>query len=197
MTYPFPSMILEDVSLAGIIIGVLVCTVGVVGLGMVEAFEDESLHIERQKNANRKYAKSVIALLLPVLYCFIDAGGTIMDSIILENMDEQVANVSYGLTFFAMGILAFIFVYVIKREKFTFKTEWAKGTGAICETAGQVAYIFAIAENAVASAPIISCYCALSVIWSRIFLKEKLSIKHYIMIVITIIGIVLLGIFGG
>ena len=29
------------------------------------------------------------------------------------------------------------------------------------------------------SAPIIASYCAASVLWSRIFLKEKLSWKHY------------------
>ncbi len=193
----FPAFILEGVSLVGLIIGVALCTIGVVGLGIVEANEDETMLIERQKDANRKYSKSFIAILLPLLYCLIDAGGTIADTFILEEMDEQVANVSYGLTFFAMGILAFIFVYVIKREKFSYKTEWAKGTGAICETLGQIAYIFAIAENAVVSAPIISCYCALSVIWGRIFLKEKLSFKHYLMIAITIIGIVVLGVFGG
>ncbi|MBQ0099734.1 MAG: EamA family transporter, partial [Firmicutes bacterium] len=193
----YPSFILEGVSLLGIIIGVTFCTIGVVGLGIIEASEDDALLLERQKDANRKYAKSFLALLLPFLYCLIDAGGTIADTFILEEMDEQVANVSYGLTFFAMGIIAFIFVYLIKREKFSIKTEWAKGTGAICETVGQVAYIFAISENAVVSAPIISCYCALSVIWGRIFLKEKLSFWHYLMIGITIVGIVVLGIFGG
>ena len=44
------------------------------------------------------------------------------------------------------------------------------------------------------SAAIISAYCAASVIWSRIFLKEKLSYKHYIAITITVIGIVVMGI---
>ena len=51
--------------------------------------------------------------------------------------------------------------------------------------------------NAVAAAPIICCYCALSVVWSAIFLKERLSWKHYLAIALTIAGIVLLGIFGG
>jgi drug/metabolite transporter (DMT)-like permease len=40
---------------------------------------------------------------------------------------------------------------------------------------------------------IISAYCVLSVLWSRIFLKEKLSVKHYLAIAVTIAGIVLLG----
>ena len=43
------------------------------------------------------------------------------------------------------------------------------------------------------SAPIISSYCAASVLWSRIFLKEKLSRKHYMMIVLVVIGIAIMG----
>ena len=67
--------------------------------------------------------------------------------------------------------------------------------GAICETAGQFAYIYAIADTAhlAMSAPIISSYCAASVLWSRIFLKEKLSWKHYLMIVLIVIGIAIMG----
>ena len=45
------------------------------------------------------------------------------------------------------------------------------------------------------SAPIISSYCAASVLWSRIFLKEKLSVKHYISILTVFIGIVIMGVF--
>ena len=46
----------------------LVC-VGVVGLGIVEAHEDEDLRRKRQEAANRRYAKSALALLLPIIYC--------------------------------------------------------------------------------------------------------------------------------
>ena len=45
------------------------------------------------------------------------------------------------------------------------------------------------------SAPIISAYCVASVVWSRIFLKEKLSWKHYAMIALVVVGIVMLGVF--
>ena len=73
--------------------------------------------------------------------------------------------------------------------------EAPKYIGAICETAGQFAYIYAIAdtEHLAMSAPIISSYCAASVLWSRIFLKEKLSKKHYLMIVFVVIGIAIMG----
>ena len=40
---------------------------------------------------------------------------------------------------------------------------------------------------------IISAYCAVSLVWGRIFLKEKLSYKHYIALAIAFAGILILG----
>jgi uncharacterized membrane protein len=172
----------------------LVC-IGAIGLGVVDYFEDEELRAERQKASNYKYSKSIIALALPVAYCILDAVGTFADNRVLEVLDEGSANVAYELTFLFVGILCFLYVVVIKKDKLVPKMEAPKYIGAICETAGQFAYIYAIADTAhlAMSAPIISSYCAASVLWSRIFLKEKLSKKHYLMIVLVVIGIAIMG----
>ena len=172
----------------------LVC-VGAIGLGVVDYFEDEELRAERQKNSNYKYSKSLIALALPVAYCILDAAGTFADNRVLEILDEGSANVAYELTFLFVGILCFIYVVFIKKDKLVPKMEAPKYIGAVCETAGQFAYIYAIADTAhlAMSAPIISSYCAASVLWSRIFLKEKLSKKHYLMILLVVIGIAIMG----
>ncbi len=183
--------------LVGTIFGIVACGIGVVGLGFAEMGEDEEVKLKRQEKANVKYSKSWIAIVLPILYCFIDAAGTIADTFILETLDENVANVAYELTFLACGGIAAIYVFAIKRDKPTVKREAPKLIGAVCETAGQFAYIMALAQNSVAAAPIVCCYCALSVVWGAIFLKERLSWKHYLAIAITIAGIVLLGVFGG
>ena len=172
----------------------LVC-VGAIGLGVVDYFEDDELRKERQKSSNFKYSKSLIALALPVAYCILDAAGTFADNRVLELLNEDSANVAYELTFLAAGIICFIYVVLIKKDKLIPKMEAPKYIGAICETAGQFAYIYAIAdtEHLAMSAPIISSYCAASVLWSRIFLKEKLSKKHYLMIVFVVIGIAIMG----
>ena len=183
--------------LVGTIFGIVACGIGVVGLGFAEMGEDEEVKLKRQEKANVKYSKSWIAIVLPILYCFIDAAGTVADTFILETLDENVANVAYELTFLACGGIAAIYVFAIKRDKPTVKREAPKLIGAVCETAGQFAYIMALAQNSVAAAPIVCCYCALSVVWGAIFLKERLSWKHYLTIAITIAGIVLLGVFGG
>lgn len=174
----------------------LVC-LGVIGLGFVEANEDSELRALRQEKANYKYSKSALAIILPLIYCLLDALGTFADSIVLKSLDEDVANVSYELTFLVCGIVAFIYVKFIKKQKYFPKAEAPKYVGAVFETVGQFAYIYALAdeEHVALSAPIISAYCLVSVIWSRIFLKEKLSVKHYITIAVAVTGIVILGIY--
>ena len=173
----------------------LIC-IGVIGLGVVEAREDETLRQRRQEKANRRYAKSWLALCIPIAYCLLDAAGTYADSLVLEHLNEDSANVAYELTFLAAGLGCLIFL-LIRREKFFVKQEVPKYIGACFETVGQLFYIYALAdeEHVAISAPIISAYCAVSVLWGRIFLREKLSWKHYLMIALVFIGIVVLGVF--
>ncbi len=174
----------------------LVC-VGVIGLGIVESREDNELRAARQEAGNFRYAKSWLALALPIAYCLLDAAGTFADNIVLETLDEGSANVAYELTFLFAGVVSFVYAIVIKKDRLIPKMELPKYVGAVCETAGQFAYIYAIAdtEHLPMSAPIISAYCMVSVIWSRIFLKEKLSWKHYLMIALVIIGIIIMGVY--
>lgn len=174
---------------------VLACA-GVIGLGFVEANEDETLRAARQEASNYKYAKSWLALALPIAYCLLDAAGTFADDLVLETLNEDSANVAYELTFLAAGIVCFVYTVIIKKQKLVPKMELPKYMGAGFETAGQLTYIYALAsgESALA-APIISSYCMASVLWSRLFLKEKLSWKHYLCIAITFAGILIMGIY--
>lgn len=174
---------------------VLACA-GVIGLGFVEANEDDELRAARQEASNYKYAKSWLALALPIAYCLLDAAGTFADDLVLETLNEDSANVAYELTFLAAGIVCFLYTCVIKKQKLVPKMELPKYIGAGFETAGQLAYIYALAsgESALA-APIIASYCMVSVLWSRLFLKEKLSWKHYLCIFVTFAGIVIMGVY--
>ena len=181
------------------LVAVALVSVGVIALGYVEAHEDEDLRRARQDASNHHYAKSWIAITIPVIYCLLDALGTFADSLVLERLGENLAdacNVAYELTFLVMGILCAIYVLGIRKQKLVAKQEAPKYTGAIFETVGQFFYIYALAdtEHVAFSAPIISSYCVASVLWSRIFLKEKLSKKHYACIALVIVGIVIMGV---
>ncbi len=185
----------------------LVC-VGVIGLGIVESREDPELRAARQEASNYKYSKSWLALALPVAYCLLDAAGTFADNFVVEKITgltaagtedagAAAANVAYELTFLLVGLLSFVYAVVVKKDRLVPKLEIPKYVGALFETAGQFAYIFAITddEHLMLSAPIISAYCAASVLGGRIFLREKLSKKHYAMIALVVAGIVVLGLF--
>lgn len=189
-------------------VGVVLVCAGVLLLGISEYTENEEARRARQSKANVKYSKSVLAILLPILYCIIDALGSFFDTMILneENtvlpnifhyLPEDTANVAYELTFLFMALVAAIYVFIIRKDTVVIKAEGFKGIGAVCETIGQLAYIYALSANAVAAAPVISAYCAASVLWSRIFLKEKLSWKHYASIAVVFAGIIILGVAEG
>ena len=50
-----------------------------------------------------------------------------------------------------------------------------------------------MSSNAIVAAPMISSYSIFSILWSRIFLKEKPTRSQYAMIVLVMIGIAILG----
>lgn len=185
----------DEVPPAALVAVALVC-IGTVGLGFTEANEDEELRRARQDASNRHYAKSWIAILIPVIYCLLDGLGTFADSRVLETLDEDSANVAYELTFLVVGLVSLFYVTVVKKQRLVAKQEAPKYTGAVFETIGQFFYIYALAdtEHVAFAAPIIASYCVVSVVWSRIFLKEKLSKKHYLCILTVVIGIVIMGI---
>ena len=166
--------------------------------------------------ASTYFFLGALALFLPVAYCLLDAAGTFADTMVLDKLAGEAeaagmfataeecssyaasaANSAYELTFLFAAFCCIIYVGFIKKQKFTAAQEGPKYLGALCETAGQFAYIFALSDtvHAAISAPIISAYCVASVVWSRIFLKEKLSWKHYAMIALVVVGIVMLGVF--
>ena len=186
--------VLDMVAIQYVAVGL--AAAGVIALGFIEAREDEELRAARQAASNYKYAKSWLALALPIAYCLLDAAGTFADDLVLETLNEDSANVAYELTFFAAGVFCFVYTVLIRKQPLVAKVERPKYIGAIFETVGQLAYIYALAsgESALA-APIISSYCVASVLWSRIFLKEKLSWKHYACIATTVAGIIIMGVF--
>ena len=105
----------EDLPPVALVAVALVC-VGVVGLGFTEANEDEDLRRARQDASNRHYAKSWIAIAIPVVYCLLDALGTFADSRVLEVLDEDSANCAYELTFLFVGALCAVWVLGVKKK---------------------------------------------------------------------------------
>lgn len=171
-------------------------TFGLIALAIVERRSAEAERIENKQAIDKKYKIGAIALIFPILYAIIDALGTFLDDVYLSNlMSPEVALISYELTFLFCGIVALIYIKIIKKEKFKILEEKDKAFAAIFETAGQFFYVYALDTNSVVIAPMIASYSIVSVILGRVFLKEKLSRSQYIIISIVIVGVIVLGFF--
>ena len=186
--------------LTWVAIGVI--AVGVVGVGYLEN------HGETPRK--KKYGKTlaVVAFCMPFIYALLDAFGTFLDDAffliedvassplvdVTEETIEAVANTSYELTFalFALGLFIFM---KSKGVKFgSVPKHKDKILAAVFETAGQFTYVYALGGVDAVAAPILSSVCVISLLLSRIFLKEKLSWKTYVFIGIVIVGILLLAV---
>lgn len=171
----------------------LVC-IAVFLLAVLEKRQNDAELARSGEQVDTKYRKSAIAVLFPIFYCILDGLGTFTDAFLLDVIiAEDQANIAYELTFLLMAIFAFIYVVLIKKAKFEIPRERPKVIAALCETAGQFAYVYAIGSNAIVAAPMISAYCIVSLLWSRIFLKEKLTKAQYAVIALAAIGIIILG----
>lgn len=183
-------------------IAIILISVGIFMLGVIE----KSKQKDYEELNNKKYKIGFVAFLIPIIYCIIDALGTFFDAYYLDSLEltplknvteltlENVANTSYELTFLICAILIFVFLKFVKKQKIVIKEQKESVSAAIFETIGQFTYVYAMSGASIIAAPMISAYSIISIILSRIFLKEKLDKKQYGVVALVMIGIVLLGI---
>ena len=182
-------------------IAIAIIVIGIIGV----------THTENSKEVNRKQKLgkqlAIIAFAMPFCYAIIDALGSFLDIFYLEMETsplvgiteeniELVANISYELTFAICGLVLFAFMKW-KRVKFELPKQKDKVLAAVCETAGQLTYVYAMSGNGAIAAPILSSVCVVSLLLSRIFLKEKLTKKQYLFIGIIIAGVLILAVLEG
>ena len=183
-------------------ISIAVITIGVLGVGFLEN-RGETV---RKKKLGKKLA--IVAFCMPFVYALLDALGTFFDDaffliedvansplvdVTAENI-EAVANTSYELTFAAFALVLFIFMKAKKVKFGPLPQQKDKILSAVFETAGQLTYVYALGGNDAVAAPILSSVCVVSLLLSRIVLKEKLNWKTYIFIGIVIVGILLMAV---
>ena len=183
-------------------VAVGVITVGVVGVSYLENHGETP----RKKNLGKKLA--IVSFCMPFLYALLDAFGTFLDDAfflvedvastplvgVTEETIEAVANTSYELTFALFALCLFIFMKAKKVKFGPVPQHKDKILAAVFETAGQFTYVYALGGVDAVAAPILSSVCVVSLLLSRIFLKEKLSWKTYAFIAVVIIGILLLAV---
>ena len=183
-------------------VAVGVITIGVLGVSFLENHGETP----RKKKLGKKLA--VVAFCMPFVYALLDAFGTFLDDAfflveditatplvgVTEDTIEAVANTSYELTFAVFALGLFIFMKSKKVKFGPLPQHKDKILAAVFETAGQFTYVYALGGVDAVAAPILSSVCVVSLLLSRIFLKEKLPRKTYAFIAIVIVGILLLAV---
>ena len=182
------------------------CAIAVIVIGIIGvSYTERSAEVGRKERLGKRLA--IVAFAMPFCYALIDALGSFLDIFFLEMETspligiteeniELVANISYELTFAIVGLILFIFMKC-KKVPFELPKQKDKIIAAVCETAGQLTYVYAMSGNGAIAAPILSCVCVVSLLLSRIFLKEKLTRKQYVFIGIIIVGILMLAVLEG
>jgi len=182
-------------------VAIVIIVIGIIGVTKTEGSAD----VNRKQKLGKKLA--VIAFAMPFCYAVIDALGSFLDIFFLEMETspligiteeniELVANISYELTFALCALILFLFMKG-KQVRFELPKQKDKFAAAVCETAGQLTYVYAMSGNGAIAAPILSSVCVVSLLLSRIFLKEKLTKKQYMFITIIIVGILMLAVLEG
>ncbi|AWE07559.1 hypothetical protein DCE79_09285 [Lysinibacillus sp. 2017] len=177
--------------------GIFLITVGVILLGILE----RKYEIKEIKNTltkeDKKYQIGFLAIMFPIIYAILDGTGTFLDGVYLDEMKlitEDNALLAYEFTFAICAVISYIYLRMFKKIKINLFKEKTKLSAALFETVGQYFYVFAMAKNAIISAPLIASYSIFSIILSRLFLKEKLTKVQYLVIVMVMLGIILLGV---
>ena len=192
------------------IVGIVLCAIGLVCVSLFDKKGKE----DRQSQFGKKIA--IWAIAMPFCYMILDAVGTFLDIYYTESVEstflvnvteaniEHTANCAYELTFFlvAIGIAIFLKIkgeniFVPKKDepKEEKTSKIFKALAALFEVVGQATYLFALSEGSGIAAVIMGAGTVIvSLILSRIFLKEKLSILQYLFIGIILSGIIVLSV---
>ena len=167
--------------------------------------KDEVLRLESgdkeadERNARRAYLLYLKGIAFALGYLLLDGIGSFMDDYTLEgDLSAEQVIIAYSYIYFVVGVICAIILKVIDKDYKPirrFKENKLKLIGTLVETAGQYTYIYAFAfGDAALASPYIAAYSIVTIILSRIFLKEKLKSRQYALIALIIAGLVTLSI---
>ena len=181
------------------IIGTVMITFGVILLGIQEQKLSKQENISGKEK--KKHRLGALALLFPLVYNLADAVSMVATGIMVSGETEySIHDIDYiffeSLAFFIFTVFVWLYLLIFKKYVYNpFKRKERYSCGAaICETLGTTAFTFAVAISPVLTSPITASYCLVTIILARLFLKERLTKKQYLSLVLLVSGIALLGV---
>lgn len=181
------------------IIGTLAIVVAVVFLGVQEhKLSKQEISLEEKE---KKHRLGALALIFPIAYNLVDAASMVAMGITVSGETEvTIPDTDFFffecVVFSAIAVFVWLYMLIVKKHVYNpfKKSELVRCGAATGETLGTMAFTFAVAMNPILTAPITSAYCLVTILLARVFLKERLTKKQYLSLLLLIIGIGLLGI---
>ena len=185
-----------------VLASLLVCG-GVIAVGIVRSAEEEQLR-ERRELAQTVKRYGAAAILFPLLSAFFDALESVGDSLMVDaEAGAGIGSIDYMRLWAATYLLICIplWIYLLIKEKKVYqpfsKKEGLKLASGLAEVSAYTLYILALEQEPFFVSFLSSTYCVFSILFCRIFLKEKLSKGQYLCIAVIIAGLALFGIAEG
>jgi drug/metabolite transporter (DMT)-like permease len=170
-------------------IAVIVAGLMILSLRDVDSAGAELMRIGKKRNIT-VYALGVCFALV---YFALDGLGSFYSDYAMEELSASQGFISHGITYMLAGVVCYIHLkrkepaYALGRDKL-------KLTGGIIETGGEMTYLLAFSfGDAALASPFIACFAAVSVILSRVCLKEKLKPYQYAVVALMIAGMAMLA----
>lgn len=143
-------------------------------------------------------------ILFPLLSAFFDALESVGDSLMV---DEEAGAGIGSIDYMRLWVLTYVLVciplwiYLSVKEKKPYqpfsRRDTLKLASGFTEVAAYTLYILALDREPFFVSFLSSTYCVFSILFSRVFLKEKLSRGQYFCITVIIAGLALFGIAEG
>ncbi|NLT57846.1 MAG: DMT family transporter [Clostridiales bacterium] len=136
-----------------------------------------------------------LGILLALGYFLLDGIGSFLDDYILEGtLSADEVFVTYALIYGLLGLCCLLYLRR-KQPGRPLVTHPRRIAGALLETGGQFTYVYAFAYgDAVLASPFIASFSAVSILFSRLFLREKLTKFQYVLVFFILCGMFILAI---
>lgn len=171
------------------IIGILCICAGIAFLAFVQ-------HQQAKSSGNyERFKAGASALIFPLLFSMMDGLETVVSGLCLDKtfgfaMPEGDSIIIGGMEYAFFALIFWIYISIKEKKLFNpvSKKYMLFFGGALCDNIAIVSYSYAMAIDSVATDPILAVYPVITVLLSRILLKEKLSKKQYLCLVLLLVG---------
>lgn len=179
-------------------LGFLLIVAGIILLGIQEQRQSKA---EQAQKGQHHHRLGAVAFVFPFIYTLFDATSMVFEGAVLQAdggdfMGEIDFLILEGAAFFVVGVGAWLWLLFARKQMYQpfARGELVKCGAAITENLGNVFFAFAIGKNPVLTPTVTNTYFIFTIFGARLFLKEKMTRRQYLCLLILSVGILLLGI---